>query len=80
MTYQPKIRELRVTDIRCQTCGAASGEGCNFWSHRTLISFTAGEMLSHVARRREHAELVAEGWQWQEVDPRDLGANNRGEE
>jgi hypothetical protein len=56
------IRELRVTDIRCR-CGAGPGQPC-----------IRSSPLPHRRRVREHAELIAEGWQWQEVDPRDAGA------
>jgi hypothetical protein len=59
---EPKIRDLRVTDIRCR-CGAGPGQSC-----------IRPSPLPHRHRVREHAELVAAGWKWQEVDPRDAGA------
>ena len=61
----PVVRELRVTDIRCgfEPCGAAPGEPCR----------TYGAM-SHLIRIEEAEALIAAGWQWQEVDPRDVGA------
>lgn len=60
----PNVRELRVTDIRCDLCNAAPGERCP-------------RNHPHLAREQEHADLVASGWEWQEVDPRDDGAPSR---
>lgn len=60
-----RIRPLQPTDLRCheEGCGAGPGEPC------------AGfRLLSHRSRVDECAELGAEGWEWQEVDPRDPGA------
>jgi hypothetical protein len=65
------VRELRVTDIRCTSCNAGPGELCRF------VSSTNPLALAHDSRAHEHAKLVAEGWQWQEVDPRDVGAKAR---
>lgn len=58
-----KVRELRVTDIRCRAdgCGAGPGEPCR------------KDAQPHLTREGEHAALVAQGWEWQEVDPTDLG-------
>ena len=63
----PKIRDLRVTDIRCTRCGAGPGQRCKGWD----FDSAAG---AHPQRLQELAELVEDGWQWQEVNPRDEGA------
>jgi hypothetical protein len=69
---EPKIRELRVTDIRC-SCGAGPGELClTRITHDGKPAAIHGGF--HWQRTDEHEQLVAEGWQWQEVDPRDAGA------
>lgn len=65
-----KVRELRVTDIRCRVCDAPPGEDCVTVKHR-------GEgvsVLNHSERVDEHLTLVDAGWEWQEVDPTDRGA------
>lgn len=66
MTRDPKIRELRVIDIRCRAegCGAGPGEQCR-WAIAVF----------HTARYKEHRSLVDNGWQWQEIDTRDDGAS-----
>lgn len=67
------VRKLLVTDIRCHAegCGAGPGESCNTGD---LAVVAHRRMLTHTSRVDEHAELAAAGWQWQEVDPRDVGA------
>jgi hypothetical protein len=57
------VRELRVTDIGCSSCGAHSGEPCIATGHNI-----------HMVRIVEHQNLVADGWKWQLVDPTDMGA------
>lgn len=71
-----KIRELRVTDIRCRAegCGAGPGEGCQETSPRCLIVEGGLQKLVHPLRVNEWSELNEAGWEWQEVDPRDAGA------
>ena len=60
-----KVRELLVTDVRCHECFAGPGERC--YRPKDFVG-------PHQSRIDEHAELVAAGWEWQEVDPRDKGA------
>lgn len=70
MTREPKIRDLRVTDLRClaEGCGAGPGERCK----ENGAEYSS--ILFHPERVKEHTELVAAGWQWQEVIEHD----NRG--
>jgi hypothetical protein len=72
----PVVRELRVTDIRCHAegCGAGPGQRCRFESRPNLE--VADEQPSklrivaaHTSRYVEYRELVAAGWEWQEVQP-----------
>lgn len=66
----PKVRDLRVTDIRCRVCSAPPGEDCVTVKHRG----DGSTVLNHSERVDEHLELAAAGWEWQEVDPTDAGA------
>jgi hypothetical protein len=74
------VRELRVTDICCP-CGAGSGERCK----EVLVEGQAqrwqptvdGAGMFHAARFNEFKKLVAEGWQWQEVNPRDVNPGRK---
>lgn len=65
------IRELRVTDIGCSSCGAYSGEPC-----RVPSRVPSGHNV-HMVRIVEHQNLVAAGWKWQLVDPTDAGVKGR---
>lgn len=62
-----RVRELRVTDIRCthKGCGAGPGERCETLDRR---------LHTHTERLDEFYALKDAGWQWQEVDPTDEGA------
>ncbi len=65
-----------MTDIRCRApgCGAGPGYYC---------TDPGGNFDICQSRRDEHAELVAAGWKWQEVDSCDIRASRnpqRGEE
>jgi hypothetical protein len=73
---EPTIRELRETDIRCREigCGAGPGESCNPGPCPGGVRLASNGLLMHKVRVDEHDDLVADGWQWQEVDPRDAGA------
>jgi hypothetical protein len=76
LTREPKIRELRVTDIRCtaERCGAGPGELCMYRFGKPGRLVFAQELgWTHQSRIDEHTELIAAGWKWQEVDPRDPG-------
>ena len=63
---EPKLRELRATDLRCHAngCGAGPGERCRRYGL---------PCRPHAARIRERDELAAAGWMWREVDPTDKG-------
>lgn len=63
------VRELRVTDIRCRECDAGPGDICDRWTAVVLQ-----DRGVHLSRMHEFSKLAAEGWQWQEVDPTDIGA------
>jgi len=65
------VRELQALDLRCKSCDAAPGEGC---IDRMIGGATFVAFEPHLSRRHEAAGLASEGWQWQEVDPRDDGA------
>ncbi len=64
----PGARALCVTDIRCHAegCTAGPGERCITGDPPVYL---------HASRIREMDELVAAGWEWQEVDPTDRGAD-----
>lgn len=64
------VRELRASDLRCQTCDARPGALCRD-ACGVVVPF-------HLSRINEQAELVVEGWHWQEVEPRDAGPSGRG--
>lgn len=76
VTREPKIRELRVNDIRCHArgCGAGPGEPCK----PGVVAIAAysfppgGGLLAHQVRIEEHTELVNAGWYWQEVNEIDV--------
>jgi hypothetical protein len=61
------VRELRITDIRCHAegCGAGPGERCITGDPQVYF---------HPLRVDEFKELERAGWEWQEVNPTDLGA------
>ena len=67
---EPVVRELRVTDISCVSCGALPAEECRF----SRLEKLGLPPVAHGARIREFEQLVDEGWQWQEVDSTDIGA------
>jgi hypothetical protein len=67
------IRELRVTDISCASCNAEPGKSCFERGDRFGVT---GELV-HFIRGVEFKTLVEQGWQWQEVNPRDDGASRR---
>lgn len=76
----PVVRDLRPTDISC-ACGAIPGQLCKEMlvegQARRWFRDGTGAGMFHAARFREFEKLVAAGWQWQEVDPTDIGAVDR---